>query len=83
MGRAGGLPPIIGRMAVLVGLLIGGAGIVALFLWGTRGEAEGVRRVGGFDAITGTGGGGFMDPQRGIIGPDQADIERFGGDGDE
>jgi hypothetical protein len=64
--------PVIAIALIMIGL-------AGLILWGTRSNPN-ERRGPGFDVITGAGGAGdFMDPERGIIGPDEADIERFGG----
>jgi hypothetical protein len=63
---------------LILGLVL--AVVLGFVLWVVRGDSNDDRDA-GFNPVFGTGGGDSMDPERGIIGPDEADIERFGGGG--
>lgn len=63
-----------GGVAVLV-LALGVLAIGGVVWWGTSGEPNEVTG-GGFDAITGRSYGYLVDDdQRGIVGPDDAEVE--------
>jgi hypothetical protein len=63
-------------IAVLLLLCVAGL-FVALFWWGTHGEPND-DRASTFNPITGTGSVSWTDPLRGIEGPGEEDIGRYG-----
>ena len=66
-------------MPVLVLALIVCAVLGAALWIIARSDPQPPRTGPGFDPITGGGTPDLMDPERGVIGPSEEDLERFGG----